>query len=211
MTAAKLNILADNLRYLKGTDGAVQIDNDLAVVSASAPALTVQGTANGSLARLSLIAKTAGAAAVEYRYMVNALGLGEWIVYDNVASATRVYLTSSGNFGIGATAPQGKLHVKGAGGGFLYLSANAVDGTLQTLAAAGTVTSGAVFYIIDRNNTTGTNYLATTGVIVALAGTITYVNTDTLVVTLTAGGGITVQRTVGTNGTHQVNALCLYY
>ena len=99
---------------------------------------------------------------------------------------------------------------KGAGGGFATLSA-AVVTTIQTLAAAGTVLSGAVFYIIDRNNTTGTTYLATSGIALALGGTITYVNTDTIVVTLTAGGGITVARTVGTNGSHQINMFVLFY
>jgi hypothetical protein len=43
------------------------------------------------------------------------------------------------------------------------------------------------------------------------SGGVTYTNTDTMKVDLTAGGAITVQRTAGTNGTHQINMLVLYY
>ncbi len=91
VTASKMNThIKDNLRYLKGLDGAVTIENDLTVQTASTAALIAQSTANGSLARLSLIAKTAGGAAVDYRFLTNALGAGEWVVYDNAASAVRM-------------------------------------------------------------------------------------------------------------------------
>jgi hypothetical protein len=218
VTAAKMNVLSDNLRYLKGTDGAVQIDNDLTASLSGGAALIAQGTANGSLARLSLIAKTVGGASVDYRYMANALGGGEWVVYDNVASAVRLWLTSGGNLGVGplagAAAPAGALHVRGAGGGMLFLSATAVGAAIQTLSAAGTVTVQAfVIGTIRNNGGSGVNfYTSFAGSTLFLGQTFTSSITtaaDQLQIAVTAGGAITVQRVAGSN-TFEVDLLVLY-
>jgi hypothetical protein len=213
VTAAQINVLSDDLKYLKGQAGAVTIEDELILLTATFPALLLQSSGGDSAIQL----KNTGTGGRTYRLdsTSNASGYGGGllaIVDDSSGAGLMVFDGNAGNFGIGlgvGGVPQGRLHAKGVGGGFMFLSANAVT-SLQTLAQPGTVSSGAVFYIIDRNNTGGANVLATTGTLLALGATITYVNNDTIVVTLTAGGGIQVTRTVGTNGTHDINMLVLY-
>lgn len=229
ITAAKMNILAADVRYLKGLDGPPTIEDVLTVSQAGgyhqielvksgetargyyghAGAITyLAANRNPTTGVFADTAKSAALIQLDGSAAASAISFFTASVANN-AGAARMFIDGSGNVGIGTISPQGKLHAVGAGGGFLFLSASAVT-SLQTLAAAGTVTSGAVFYIMDHNNTGGANYFVTSGTLLALAGTITYTNSDTLVITLTAGGGVTVQRTVGTNGTHDVNLFMLY-
>lgn len=121
-------------------------------------------------------------------------------------------ITGSGRLGIGsavAAAPQGPLHAAGVGGNVLFVSVDAVNNTLQTPVIAGTVTQSAAFWLYDRNNTGGA-FVQISGNMLALNQTFGIANTDTITVAVTSGGAITVQRTSGTNGTHQVNMLVLY-
>jgi hypothetical protein len=220
-TVAKMNTIQDNLSYLHGDAGAVTINNDLTApnlnaVGAANAALVAQGTANGSFARLSLIAKTAGGAAVDYRYLTNALGGGEWVVYDNAAGATRMHMTSTGNVAIGSNAPAGKFHVQAAGavaGAGLIIGSVAGVFSLQTVFAAGTVARGALFLILDRDS----GSVAPLGMAVGgpfamtLSGSATYNpgGFDTITVSVTAGGAVTVQRTAGTHGTHDITVFAI--
>ena len=137
--------------------------------------------------------------------------VGGFGIYDNTAAAFRMVVDSTGKVGIGTTAPAGPLEVKGAGGGrILMLSADDVT-TLQTIAVAGTVVSGATFFIMDRNNTTTTCFQGAAGTALQLSGSSSYANTDTITYAVTAGGAITVQRTSGTNGSHDMTILCFVY
>lgn len=210
VTAAKLNThIRDNLDYLKGNAGLVNLASSLdttgtlrATGSTSPP--TGAGTeiiyVGGTGYLLAYDRSAAG-----FRPLIMAGTTLEW----DVASTPAMILDASRNLGVGTLAPAGRLHVVSAGGGFLFLSANAVDNTLQTLVVAGTVTQSVAFWGYDRNNTSlGT--VQVSGNMITPGGTFTFINTDTVTVTVTAGGAITVQRTAGSGGTHQVNMLIMY-
>jgi hypothetical protein len=223
MTQSDMAEITNNLRYLKGTDGAVAIDNALGVTvnTNAAAGITITNSNAGSSAYTGLnLENDGGADAGAYRCSstntayggansLNFLTIGAHPFAIGTNNVVRQFFSSDGKIGFGTTSPQSVLHAVGAGGGFMFLSANAVDGTLQTLAAAGTVTQSAAFWIYDRNNTGGA-FVQASGNMLGLAQTFNLVNTDTVTVAVTAGGAITVQRTAGTNGTHQVNALILY-
>lgn len=225
VTASKMNLhIRDNLNYLKGNAGAVTIADSVLVQKASgAASLGIQISAATSYGQFIFNDQT-GAQASYLGFIGASAGLG---ARDNTVEMGTVnkdltfragttgateymrMLNANGNFGVGTAAPQGKIHALGVGGGCMFLSANAVDGTLQTIAVAGTVANGGSVLILDRNNTGGglyTGLLAAT----ALGAAVAYVNTDTITISFTAGGAITVQRTAGTNGTHNMNMLVLY-
>ncbi len=230
VTAAIMNThVRDNLNYLKGNAGTVAIASSMSVTGSvtanpggsNQDTLSALSGGSGNFAGVSV-----GRAASEARFFVPSAG-GQFLagaaagdagfrVDDSAkkvligAGATETVTITSSAVGIGTAAPAAKLHVVGAGGSFLFMSCNAVDGTLQTPIVAGTVTQSAAFWIYDRNNTGGATVQASGNMINALGGTFNLVNTDTITVTVTAGGAITVQRTAGTNGTHQVNALILF-
>lgn len=212
VTASVMNAkIANNLRYLKGLDGAVTIEDELASIVAAGGTLTAQGTNNASFARLKLLAKTGGGAAIDWRLFANVGTAAEFSIFENAADE-RLRIMPGGNVGIGNTAPQGKLHVSGpAGGGFMFLSANDVT-SIQTIAVAGTVTNGMSAWVFDRNNTSPfAAILGFNGQAFTLGSVPTYANTDTMEVSLTAGGAITVRRSVGTNGSHDINMFVLYW
>jgi hypothetical protein len=212
VTAAMLNThVRDNLNYLKGNAGAVDLVNTVNLKPASGnPELGMYLPANTAVAQAVMYDQTA-----TYRGIFGYGGSA----YANAALQNCAFFLTNGTSGDFVILPNGvetarwkvggAAYFKGAGGGFIFLSANAVDGTLQTLAAAGTVTQSAAFWAYDRNNTGGA-FVQVSGNMLALGGTFNLVNTDTVQVAVSAGGAITVQRTAGTNGTHQVNMLVLY-
>lgn len=238
--ASKMNAqIRDNLKYLKGQAGAVAIEDNVGVVDVAPTSdwtpttqyLTVATAASPGSAGVALKGARSGSdSAFAALYGVNLAATGSdktggAVSFNrdgaadsaNISFSTRnagtvaerARIDKAGNVGIGTTTPQGKLHAVGAGGGFMFLSASAVT-SLQTLAAAGTVTSAASIFAWDHNNTGGGNVLGTQPVLVGLAGSMAIVNTDTITIAVTAGGGITVQRTSGTNGTHDVNMIVIY-
>lgn len=224
VVATKMNThVRDNLKYLKGQAGTITLEDSILIQKASGSAtLGIQIPANTTFGQF-IFNDQAGSQAMYMGYIGSNAGFGarndtvevgainKDITFRSGASGASEYmrLTAAGNFGIGTAAPQGKIHAVGAGGGFLFVSCNAVDGTLQTPVVAGTVTQSAAFWGYDRNNTGGA-FIQVSGNMLALTQAFNLVNTDTVTVTVTAGGAITVQRTAGTSGTHQVNFMILY-
>lgn len=138
---------------------------------------------------------------------------------DGVETFRDVITLRGSSTGIGTSAPQGALHVIGqtpafaAQGGMMLLEAPAVNGTLQTLTAAGTVTRAAGFFVIDRNSNGGSIVQpAPFGVNLGASNNTSVVNFDTITVAVTAGGAITVQRTAtgGTSGNHDMSLFVWY-
>lgn len=219
MVQADVQQITDNLRYLKGTDGAITLDNALNVTgnvksiggtfqgNGSAPGMWMDETSakgayflvNSSIVQIQRRATNFGA----FEANPFQMNLG--------APSNSFVMDVSGRIAMGVGTPQGALHVVGqtaAGaqqGGELLLEAAAVT-SLQTLTAASTVARGAIFLILDRNNTGGA-LLATFSGAIGLGGNITYVNppaTDTMQISVTAGGAVTAQRTGGTSGSHDI-------
>jgi hypothetical protein len=218
--ASKMNThIRDNLDYLKGNAGAVAISDRVGITVAANNTtgdLSLDGAYGaindyhqiGWLGVSAIRGIASAGGEMSFDFILQSAGSGTIATGRNVMRMNG----GNGNVGIGTTSPQGKIHAVGAGGGFMFLSANAVDGTLQTLAVAGTVTQFASFYAIGRNNTGG-------GVATLNPGNATGLNqlinfpaglTDTVTIGVTAGGAITVQRTAGANATHQVLMLVLY-
>jgi hypothetical protein len=232
-TAAIFNVhIRDNLKYLKGQAGQVDIEDILTVpVTASTNGKGLRflsgSTGMANLQSLDLASNSYMFFCTNRYYdgsawqQLNARAAGlvqitqDALTYATFPAAsstptTRFAIDNSGNVGIGTATPAAKLHTIGAGGGFMFVSCDAVNNTLQTPIVAGTVTQSAAFWAYDRNNTGGGVVQVSGNMISTLGGTFPITNTDTITVTVTAGGAITVQRTAGTNGTHQVNMLVMY-
>ena len=214
VTAAQMNILSDDLKYLKGQAGTVAIEAAMTVTtSLTAPTVLVTKAGQAAFDLIDTVTGGTPAAGAAWRLFADNVGGGggscTFGFYD-INNGLRMGIDNSGNVGINTSTPQGRLHAVSAAGGFMYLTAIAVDGTLRTMAVAGTITYGMVVWVFDRNNTGGGVVLGFNGQAFALTNANAYANTDTLTVTLTAGGGITIQRTAGSNGTHDINMLVLY-
>lgn len=234
VTDTQLNTdIRDNLNYLKNAptfDGSPTVTGSLTVstglnVGTASGAGTGQVKAKGYTSFESLSAESAytGGTFLQLNntsssardYWIGSTGsgsgagVGKLVFYDSTASAFRGAMNSSGNFGFGTTSPEGRIHAVGASGGAIFLSASAVGNTLQTL-TGNFITAGAIFWLHDRNNTGGANVLGLSGQVLALGASQAYTNTDTITVAVTAGGAITVQRTAGSNGTHDIQMWVLY-
>lgn len=199
VTAAKMNLkLADNLRYLKGLDGPVVIDNTLNAVLTTGASVGAEGTANGSNARLRLAAKQAGGAVVDWRIFANALSnAGEFSIYDNQAALERLRIDANGNVGIGTTAPQAKLHVKGAAGGNVgFFEGNGITSGTVTVLPTGSFTKFMCIFGGARDDTALTyNTFAQT--LPTGSGVVIFGPAGNQLQVLTTSGGVTISRFSG--------------
>lgn len=223
MTQADLLQVTDNLRFLKGTDGAITLDNVLNVSANIKTTATMQ--ANGTSPGMWMDETSAKGA-----YMVlntsllqiqrRATGFGAFEANPfqmNIGAPSNSFVMDvNGWVAMGVGTPLGAFHVVGktpaaaAKGGMLLLAAAAVT-TLQTLAVAGTVTKVASFVIAcNQLTTTSANGTAPpTATAIPGGNFILTSGTDTLTIAVTAGGAITVQRTAGA-GSDDIILLVLY-
>jgi hypothetical protein len=188
VTAGNLNALSDNLRYLKGTDGPIMLDNRLtlpavsgttgigmrfqtagAVDIASFQGLDSAGTSfiffgtnrqfDGS-AWQSLNARAGGSLQIaQDAFVYGTCAAG-------VAAPTeRFRVHSNGNVGINASNPQGRLHVIDTNGKWITATATGVVGSIVTVLPTGTITAGSAVMYFVRDDTTGLATSISAGVV----------------------------------------------
>lgn len=230
VTAAKMNSkITDNLRYLKGLDGAITLDDAL-IIGASGTAKTLwlfgnaDGTANGPLMVKNTSAGTIGVAITldasgatggrKFSFLSTANGaslVGGFAVYDSTAAVYRMAIDQNGKVGFGTLTPQGRIHTYDTISGFLKWEFDALAGTAQTVIpdGAGDVLYGLTYWAIVRGS--GGAVVPSTnsaGTAIAPGGTANItVGADTVQVQVAANGAVTVQRTAGSQ-THKVSLIC---
>lgn len=154
VTAAQMNALSDNLRYLKGTDGPFYVDNNMGIGTGAPPSTNLQvlgsiraGNAASALAggqraitirslgdtcAFSMEASgTSGRAwgffSVDASSTTSVLGaVGSFTVFDQTANLPALTLNASRQLGIGTIAPQTKLHLYDTNGGSCFVTLNDV-------------------------------------------------------------------------------------
>lgn len=234
VTASKLNThVRDNLKYLKGQAGAVLLEDRMEIPTTSGTTGTGLRFVSGGTGYANLQGFNDGSNSYVFfgtnrqfdgtgwqQLTSRAAGLvqitQDALTYSTFPAASSVptewmRINSSGNMGVGVAVPSGRLHVSQAGeitGGGMCVNSVAAVTTIRTIFATASVARAAMFIVFDRNNTGGAVFQTFTSALVS--GSTTYTNTDTITIAITAGGAVTVQRTVGTNGTHDILLLALF-
>lgn len=137
----------DNLRYLKGLDGAIDLNNQV-----TAPRLVASNAAANAISEFSF---TAGTKTVN-------LGVGgpsaggfanAFYVYDTTFGT--VLFHNGGKWGFGTANPQGRIHAYGSTGGALFWDFDGLSST-QTILPAGSIQACLNVYGVCRSSG-GTN------------------------------------------------------
>lgn len=170
VTAANLNQIRDNLRYLKGLDGAVTIEN--AITSAYA-------AGSGGASTLTLRNTTAGASTA---------GL---LHFEDSSATLRAQILGYAN--------QDGFRLWGGGSGRMFFwGATGISNTSQTIIPAG-VSRRWMVYGIAWNNLTGAGATVSGNNVAAGSANLLADGTHTLTVTgVTTPGALTISRTAGT-------------
>ncbi len=211
VTAAKLNTkVGDNLRYLKGLDGALTLDNGVTVYPTSGNGyVALRNRANTNYSQFQFY-DDANNAKMYIGYIGSSAGLGArndtveigtvnvpLVFQPNVTEAAR--FDTSGRFGLGTTAPQGKLHGYDTISGFVHYKFDGVDGTARTIIPDGT---GDVLYVLTAlyvvRASDGTVAAGSgNSIIPGTSANIYSAGANTLALAVAANGSVTVQRTGG--------------
>ena len=130
VTAARMQILSDDLAYLHGDAGTVTIGADVAPTGIVAT--RNDGAYQFKCARSSAVART-------YGFAVGGSD-GSFGLDDVTAAARRMTIGTDGNFGFGGgvTTPRGRIHGYGSTSGFMHWDYDGVDGTARTVIPDGT-------------------------------------------------------------------------
>ena len=201
--AAKMNVLSDDLRYLKGLDGAIALDNRAGITVAANNTtgdLSLDGSYGSvndyhqigwaSVSAMRGIASAGGE--MSFDFILQSAGSG------SIAAGRTVMRMRGGDgfVGIGTTAPQGKLHVDGTIGNWVCWEYDGVDGTARTVLATGNASYAQAGFAITRpSNGAIANVISLNAT--SLAGATLYsVASDQCLLTA-ASGGYTVARTSG--------------
>jgi len=232
-TAALANThIRDNFKYLKGQAGTVDFEDKIAV-----PGYTTKNSAEfGSFGLQSFAVNNCWLSdnlyydGSNYKYRSTGYGVlsyffggGYYVRLAASASAgssvssftDALVVLPSGNVGLGAATPQGKLHTYGSISGFLKWEYDGVDGTARTVIpdGAGDVVYALGLFSVVRASNGGTYstlyYPAGAASLTPGSGdqTIYYDGgTNTCVIRVNANGSVDVRRTAGSL-TYKVNLL----
>jgi hypothetical protein len=217
--------LRDNMKYLHGDSGAIQLSDNLGVgaapsgdrlllsVSSGDCSQKIENLATSNNAAYQKFVRSTTGSARQWWQGVGINGSDEFSVYDQTAAAIRLLINSGGNVGLGTSSPQGRLHGYDTIGGFLHWKYDGVDGTLRTIIPDG---AGDVLYyatgIFQARTSGGNNAITSTiGLIAPGAGGQDFYNNggNILHFDVAANGSVTVQRTGGAL-TYKVNLWLLW-
>lgn len=216
VTATNMNThVRDNLTYLKGGAGAVNIEASLGVGAAGitpGASLHAKGTGGGNIQVLAESDST-GSSRIELRDGAgpqNKIALilgtasatdGQFGIYDARQSVFRALINTGGDLGLGTTSPQGRLHLRDTISGVLHWEYDGVDGTARTVIpdGAGDVLYGLTGLAVARASTGAAPSVGVFS-LSALPSTYTLFNdgTNSLAFHLNANGSTDVQRAAGT-------------
>lgn len=212
VTASKLNThIRDNLRYLKGLDGAVTIESALVVSGGSVDA-------RGAVSETAIGADSAriGVASGTPRIVLEDASATVWQM-DNNGGVYRLFTpgvvrmalnAANGNAGFGVDTPAGALHAVQSPGGFLVFCRTGIGATpVQIVTGASRRISlwGVAHRVSGGLNQIVNGSSAISG---STADIFTDGGTNTLRVTNTAGT-VTVARAAGSD-TYEVVLFCAY-
>jgi hypothetical protein len=201
VTAARMNILSDDLNYLKGNAGGVTISDTLTATARGATKfgqVTLDRTETG----------TGGtpAAGAHWRLFVDNVGGGggnsTFGFYDAINARVAMGIDNNGNLGIGTTNPAGRLHGYDTISGFLHWKYDGVDGTARSVVPDGV---GDVLYLLggmgvtraSSGATAATSFLGASAIAPGGAQVLYSSGGDICSLQVAANGAITVQRTGG--------------
>src|SRR5262245_9497185 len=159
VTAAKMNThVRDNLKFLKGASGQIDLDSDLLITNAQTQLLTLENS--GGAARAYFGVNTAAGAVWDVnrnptggafddtakshaRIAMDGSGTSSFITFlvANAANTTgteRLRVTGAGYMGLNRSSPQGLLHGYNTISGFMHYEFDGVDGTARTVIPDGT-------------------------------------------------------------------------
>jgi hypothetical protein len=217
----------DNLRYLKGLDGAVTIEDRLTLPVASGTNgrglrfasgandfAGLQGFDDGSISYAIMAANRYfdGSAYQQMNARAGAnlvLNGAGFLIFNTFATSSntqveRARIDSSGRLGLGTNSPLGPIHADGALGGGVLWEYDGVDGTSRTVATGLSYVATVLYAVRDSN---GTTY---GGTVNGMTTTAFPVNDGTNILKLEiTGGNLICQRTGGTR-TYKVQLWAIY-
>lgn len=220
VSATVMNQVWDNLRYLKGSDGAVTIDNTMSLPSGLNVG-TATGASGGSLPNLHIArAGQAGfdvqntttggtpAAGARWRLFADNVGGGAgdctFGFYDVTNTRVVLGLSNDGYVGVRQNTPCGPLHVNGTMGRWAFYEYDGLAGTTIVIVpngASDAVYALQLWSLVRASN--GLIQIANTGALAITPGTTTTLytaggGTDQANLRVLANGQIEIQRTAGT-------------
>jgi hypothetical protein len=197
--------LRDNLRYLKGLDGAVTIESDLAITRSAAGSTVAAyvdnsgGSSSGTLSRFALGMTPLEANALLFQYDHNA---NEATIYQRgggdlvIQAATGNLVLTAGKTGIGTASPTGKLHIKGSIANWVFFEYDGVDGTARTVLATSSASYAQTGFALCRPSNGAAAVVTNLGNVPLGSFNISDVAGNTCQLTA-ASGGFTVARIAG--------------